>query len=154
MVDGFLLNNQLTDFAFRPVDEGGRPVANAVAPGKRPRSSMTPTLVLDRRGRLVAVTGSPGGSGIIGYVAKGLVAMLDWRLDPAAAAALPNFLNRNAATELEAGTPLAAIAPELATLGQDIRFAEMTSGLNSILVTPEGLVGGGDPRRESSAMGN
>jgi len=153
MVDGFLLNNQLTDFAFRPADENG-PVANRVEPGKRPRSSMTPVIVLDARGRLFAVTGSPGGSSIIGYVTKALVAMLDWNLDPAAAAALPNFLNRNGAIELEAGTPLVGVAPDLAALGQDVRFSEMTSGLNSIRATPEGLVGGGDPRRESSAVGD
>ncbi len=153
MVDGFLLNNQLTDFAFRPADENG-PVANRVEPGKRPRSSMTPAIVLDARGRLFAVTGSPGGSSIIGYVTKALVAMLDWGMDPAAAAALPNFLNRNGAIELEAGTPLVGVAPDLAALGQDVRFSEMTSGLNSIRATPEGLVGGGDPRRESSAVGD
>jgi gamma-glutamyltranspeptidase/glutathione hydrolase len=154
MVDGFLLNNELTDFAFRPTGDDGAPIANRVAPGKRPRSSMTPVLVLDARGRLLAVTGSPGGSAIIGYVTKALIAMLDWGLDPAAAAALPNFLNRNGATELEAGTPLAALAPDLAALGEDVRFSEMTSGVNSILVTPDGLLGGGDPRRESSAMGD
>lgn len=153
MVDGFLLNNQLTDFAFRPTGPDG-PVANRLEAGKRPRSSMTPVLVLDQDSRLAAVTGSPGGSSIIGYVAKALVAMLDWKLDPAAAAALPNFLNRNGATELEADTPLLAIAEELLRRGQDIRFGKMTSGINSILVMPDGsLQGGGDPRRESVALG-
>jgi gamma-glutamyltranspeptidase/glutathione hydrolase len=153
MVDGFLLNNELTDFAFTPAADG-KPVANRVEPGKRPRSSITPVLVLDRTGRLVLATGSPGGSAIIGYVAKGLVAMLDGGLDPAAAAALPNFVNRNGATELEAGTGLTALAPDLAQLGHDVRFTDMTSGLNSIRVTPQGLVGGGDPRRESAALGD
>jgi gamma-glutamyltranspeptidase / glutathione hydrolase len=154
MVDGFLLNNELTDFAFRPADESGAPIANRVEPGKRPRSSMTPVIVLDDRGRLYAVTGSPGGSSIIGYVAKALLAMLDWDLDPATAAALPNFLNRNGATELEAGTELDRIAPDLAARGEDVRFSEMTSGINSIRVTSDCLVGGGDPRRESLALGD
>jgi gamma-glutamyltranspeptidase/glutathione hydrolase len=153
MVRGFLLNNELTDFASLP-EVDGKPVANRVEPGKRPRSSIAPVLVLDRQGRLVLVTGSPGGSSIIGYVAKGLIAMLDGGLDPAAAAALPNFVNRNGVTELEAGTALSGVAPELARLGHDVRFTDMTSGLNSIRVTPEGLVGGGDPRRESAALGD
>lgn len=154
MVDGFLLNNELTDFAFTPATDG-KPAANRVEPGKRPRSSITPALVLDRTGRLVLVTGSPGGSAIIGYVAKGLVAMLDGGLDPAAAAALPNFVNRNGATELEAGTELTALAPDLAQLGHDVRFPDMTSGLNSIRIMPDGtLMGGGDPRRESAALGD
>ncbi len=154
MVDGFLLNNQLTDFAFRPTGDSG-PVANRLEPGKRPRSSMTPTIVLDEHGKLAAVTGSPGGSSIIGYVAKALVAMLDWKLDPAAAAALPNFLNRNGPTELEADTPLVALAAALQQRGHDVRIATMTSGINSILVLPDGrLQGGGDPRRESAALGD
>ena len=153
MVHGFLLNNELTDFASIP-EVDGKSVANRVEPGKRPRSSITPVMVFDRQGRLVLVTGSPGGSSIIGYVTKGLIAMLDGDLDPASAAALPNFVNRNGATELEAGTSLSNIAPALAERGHDVRFTDMTSGLNSIRVTPEGLVGGGDPRRESAALGD
>jgi gamma-glutamyltranspeptidase/glutathione hydrolase len=153
MVRGFLLNNELTDFAFTP-EVDGKPVANRVEPGKRPRSSIAPTMVLDRQGRLVLVTGSPGGASIIGYVAKGLIAMLDGGLDPAAAASLPNFVNRNGATELEAGTNLSAAAPALVRLGHDLRFTDMTSGLNSIRIAPVGLIGGGDPRRESAALGD
>ena len=153
MVRGFLLNNELTDFAFTP-EVDGEPVANRVEPGKHPRSSIAPAMVLDRQGRLVLITGSPGGASIIGYVAKGLIAMLDGGLDPAAAASLPNFVNRNDATELEAGTSLSAAAPDLARLGHVVRFSSMTSGLNSIRITPEGLVGGGDPRRESAALGD
>jgi gamma-glutamyltranspeptidase / glutathione hydrolase len=153
MVRGFLLNNELTDFASIP-EVDGVPVANRVEPGKRPRSSIAPVMVLDRQGRLVLVTGSPGGSAIIGYVTKAVVAMLDGGLDPAAAAALPNFVNRNGATELEAGTALRNIAPELAQRGDDLRFTAMTSGLNSIRITPDGLIGGGDPRRESAALGD
>jgi gamma-glutamyltranspeptidase/glutathione hydrolase len=153
MVRGFLLNNELTDFSAVP-EVDGKPVANRVEPGKRPRSSITPAMVFDKQGRLVLVTGSPGGSSIIGYVTKAVIAMLDGGLDPAAAASLPNFVNRNGATELEAGTRLRSIAPELAQLGQDVRFTDMTSGLNSIRVTADGLVGGGDPRRESAALGD
>ena len=153
MVHGFLLNNELTDFASIP-EVDGKPVANRVEPGKRPRSSITPVMVFDHQGRLVLVTGSPGGSAIIGYVTKGLIAMLDGDLDPASAAALPNFVNRNGATELEAGTALSSIAPILAERGHDVRFTNLTSGLNSIRVTAEGLVGGGDPRRESAVLGD
>jgi gamma-glutamyltranspeptidase/glutathione hydrolase len=153
MVRGFLLNNELTDFSAVP-EVDGKPVANRVEPGKRPRSSITPAMVFDKQGRLVLVTGSPGGSSIIGYVTKAVIAMLDGGLDPAATASLPNFVNRNGATELEAGTRLRSIAPELAQLGQDVRFTDMTSGLNSIRVTADGLVGGGDPRRESAALGD
>ncbi len=101
MAAGFLLNNQLTDFAFKPTDDGGRIVANAVAPGKRPRSSMAPTMIFDPNGRLHAVLGSPGGSRIILYVVKAVIAMIDWRLDAQQAADLPNFGSRRDAFELE-----------------------------------------------------
>ncbi len=153
MVDGFLLNNQLTDFAFTPEREG-LPVANRVEPGKRPRSSMSPTLVLDGNGDLVAVTGSPGGSQIIGYVVKSLVALLDWRLDPQAAVDLPNALNRNAATEIEADTALVDLTAALAAMGHEVRPRPMASGLHVILVTPDGLMGGADRRREGVALGD
>jgi len=150
---GFLLNNELTDFAFEPVVEGA-PVANRVERGKRPRSSMAPMIVLDHEGRLVAVVGSPGGSRIIGYVAQALVAMLDWGLNPQAAVGLPHLLNRNGATELEAGTAAEALAEALAALGQETAAKDMASGLNVILVTPDGLLGGADPRREGIAAGD
>ena len=153
MVDGFLLNNQLTDFAFTPEREG-LPVANRVQPGKRPRSSMSPTLAFDGNGDLVAVTGSPGGSQIIGYVVKDLVALLDWRLDPQAAVDLPNALNRNAATEIEADTALVGLTAALAAMGHEVKPRAMTSGLHTILVTPEGLMGGADRRREGVAAGD
>ncbi len=152
-VDGFLLNNQLTDFAFKP-ERDGQPVANRVEAGKRPRSSMAPTMVFDRQGRLVLVLGSPGGSSIIPFVAKTLIAALDWGLDPQAAADLPNFANRNGATELEKGTPLEALAPQLQAMGHEVKLTEMTSGLAVIAVTPEGLVGGADSRREGVAVGD
>ena len=103
MAAGFILNNQLTDFSFAPVDAHG-PVANRVQPGKRPRSSMTPTLIFDENGELVATLGSPGGPRIIGFVAQSVIALLDWGLDAQAALSLPRHVNRNGATELEAGT--------------------------------------------------
>jgi gamma-glutamyltranspeptidase/glutathione hydrolase len=148
MAAGFLLNNELTDFSFRPEVEG-KPVTNRVQPGKRPRSSMSPTLVLDKEGRLVMALGSPGGSRIIGYVIKTLVAALDWNLETQQAASFPNFVNRNGATDLEAGTPLAASTAALEALGHEVRLRGMTSGLHAIRVLPDGtLEGGADPRRE------
>ena len=153
MVRGFLLNNQLTDFSFRPA-VGGRPVANRAAPGKRPRSSMAPTLVLDRAGRLVMTVGSPGGSRIIAYVVKALIATLDWRLAMGEAFALPNFANRNGPTDIEAGTALAAAAPALEALGHTVRPRRLGSGFHGIRVTPDGLDGAADPRREGVALGD
>ena len=115
---------------------------------------MSPTLVTGPDGKLVLITGSPGGSDIIGYVVKTLVAMLDWKMGPQQAAALPNFLNRNGPTELEAGAaPLDALAPGLEALGHKVARRDMTSGINTVAVTPAGLAGGTDPRREGEAAG-
>ena len=152
-VDGFLLNNQLTDFSFKP-ERDGQPVVNRVEPGKRPRSAMSPTMVFDRDGKLLLVVGSPGGASIISYVAKTLIGALDWGLDPQAAADLPNFANRNGATELEKGTALEALAPQLQAMGHEVKLTDMTSGVAIIGVTPEGLVGGADSRREGVAVGD
>ena len=154
MVDGFLLNNELTDFAFVAARDG-LPVANRAGPGKAPRSSMSPTLVFDNRsGALVAVVGSPGGSQIIGYVAEAIVALLHWRLDPQQAADLPHALNRNGATEIEAGTPLVGLTGDLVEMGHEVKEREMTSGLHIIWVTEDGLLGGADRRREGIALGD
>ena len=150
---GFLLNNELTDFSFVP-EEDGKPVANRVEPGKRPRSSMAPTLVFDAFGRLYAVVGSPGGSQIIGYVAKTLIALLDWKMDPQAAVDLGNFGSRNGPTELEKGTQAEGWKAALEAKGHEIRLLEMTSGIQAIVKTPEGFVGGADGRREGVAIGD
>jgi gamma-glutamyltranspeptidase/glutathione hydrolase len=149
---GFLLNNQLTDFSFRPTEDG-KPVANRVQPGKRPRSSMAPTIVYDRQGRVFLVAGSPGGSAIINYVVKTLVGVIDWKLDPQAAIALPNFGSRNGPTELEKDTPVAQLEAKLVALGHDVRVIEQTSGLHAILRTRNGWIGGADPRREGTVRG-
>ena len=153
MTRGFLLNNQLTDFSFVP-ELDGIAVANRVEPGKRPRSSMAPTLVFDEAGDLVMVIGSPGGSRIITYVVKTIVAVLDWRLDIQAAIALPHHTNRNGATDLEEGTGLAALQAELSARGHEVKVRPLTSGLHGIVVTPSGLEGGADPRREGIALGD
>ena len=153
MVRGFLLNNQLTDFSFRPHVDGVA-VANRVEAGKRPRSSMAPTVVLDGDGRLILSIGSPGGSRIIAYVAQSLVALLDWRLDMQAAVALPHHVNRNGPIDLEEGTPLTALGPVLEALGHEVRIGPLTSGLHGIAVTGHGLQGGADPRREGVVLGD
>lgn len=153
MVRGFLLNNQLTDFSFR-AERRGVAVANRVEPGKRPRSSMSPTLVFDRDGDLVMAVGSPGGSRIIGYVAKTVLAVLDWRLDIQRAIELPHHTNRNGATDLEAGTRLARAAGQLEALGHEVKVRDLNSGLHGIVVTAGRLTGGADPRREGIALGD
>ncbi|QFU15503.1 gamma-glutamyltransferase [Microvirga thermotolerans] len=150
---GFLLNNELTDFSFTPVEDG-KPVANRVEAGKRPRSSMAPTIVFDRDNRLYAVVGSPGGSLIINYVAKTLVGLLDWKLDPQTAADLPNVGSRNGPTELEAGTEAEAWKAGLEAKGHEVKLIDQNSGIHAILVTPKGLDGGADSRREGVAIGN
>jgi gamma-glutamyltranspeptidase/glutathione hydrolase len=153
MVRGFLLNNQLTDFSFSPATEDGKTIANRVEPRKRPRSSMAPTLVFDRQDKLIMAIGSAGGSRIINYVTKALVAVLDWQLDPQQAIAMPNLGNRNNTAELEAQTSMTDLKPSLEALGHTVVEAEQISGSHAILATDRGLFGGADPRRDGIAIG-
>ncbi|NLX15525.1 MAG: gamma-glutamyltransferase family protein [Ramlibacter sp.] len=158
LAGGFLLNNQLTDFSFTPVDAQGRAVANRVQPGKRPRSSMAPILIYRQqadgsRGPLLMTAGSPGGSLIIHYVSKILYGTLHWGLDTQQAIALPNFGSTNGPTLLEQGRFPAATVNALRTHGAEIREMPMTSGLQAIMRTPGGYFGGADPRREGIVMG-
>ena len=153
LVRGFLLNNELTDFSFVR-ESGGRALANSVEAGKRPRSAMSPTLVFGRDGALQAVLGSAGGAVIIGYVAKTLVAMLDWGLDAQGAVSLPNFGSRNGPTEIERGSAYESLAPALRERGHEVIFLDMTSGTHAIERTADGWRGGADPRREGVARGD
>ena len=152
MTHGFLLNNQLTDFAFDARDDQGRLRPNAVEPGKRPRSSMSPVIVLDENGEFVLATGSPGGNSIIAYTAKSLVAMLDWGLGPEEAAALPNVVARGDVVRLEDGFD-EEIADALRGLGHTIEGGRgENSGLHIVRVTEDGaLEGAADPRRDGVA---
>lgn len=151
-VDGFLLNNQLTDFSLHDTDAAGRPVANRVEPLKRPRSSMSPMIVL-KDGRPVMAIGSPGGSAIINYVAKTLLGVLDWGLDIQQAMDIPNYGSRNRGTELERNTSLHDLLGPLRNMGDDVREVDFPSGLQGVVITPQGLEGGADPRREGLATG-
>ena len=152
---GFLLNNELTDFAFGPLDVAGRPLANAVGPGKRPRSSMAPTIVFDERGRAWAALGSPGGSRIISYVVKTLVGLIDWRLDAQATVSLMNFGSRGGPFVIEIDHRSAVWkALELRPLGHRIKADYQNSGAHAIVLRGDGrLEGGADPRREGVARG-
>jgi gamma-glutamyltranspeptidase / glutathione hydrolase len=149
MVAGFFLNNQITDFAFEPT-RNGLPVANAVAPRKAPRSSMSPLIVTDRDGELVLVIGSPGGSSIIGYVARAAIGILDWRLTPQQAIDISNVTARSSPVVVENARLPSGVAQQLTARGWELREvgAMEDSGLHAIQVTPQGLVGGADPRRE------
>ena len=153
MVDGFLLNNELTDFSFRP-EVDGRLIANRVEPGKRPRSSMAPTIVLDGNGEVVLVVGAPGGSRIIGYVAQTIIAVLDWDIDIQSAVEMGHVTNRNGATDLEADTAMVDLQPDLEARGHTVNVRALTSGTHGIHVTDDGLLGGADPRREGVALGD
>jgi gamma-glutamyltranspeptidase/glutathione hydrolase len=150
MVRGFLLNNELTDFSRAPADDLGRPIANRVEAGKRPRSSMSPTIVM-RDGEPYLLTGSPGGSRIINYVAENLVAILDWGMSPAQALSIPHVTNRNGSTDVEEGA--ATLAQGLEALGHEVVVRNLNSGLHTILIEGDSLTGAADPRREGTAMG-
>jgi gamma-glutamyltranspeptidase/glutathione hydrolase len=151
---GFLLNNELTDFSFKPVDDHGVAIANAVEGGKRPRSSMAPTIVLGADGTPEIVTGSPGGSQIILYVVKTLVAMIDWDMNAQQASSLVNFGSQGGAFLAEYPLPGQWPIDDLTSYGQAITGATMTSGVNTIARRGGLLEGGSDPRREGVAVGD
>ena len=152
-VRGFLLNNQLTDFSLSPRDSQGIRVANRVEPGKRPRSAMAP-MIVTRNGELYLLTGSPGGSAIINFVAKTLIGVIDWGKDVQQAIAHPNMGSRNRDSELERGTELETLVSRLRDKGHRISLLPMPSGVQAIMKTREGLSGGADPRREGVAAGD
>jgi gamma-glutamyltranspeptidase/glutathione hydrolase len=153
---GFLLNNELTDFSFVPRDTSGRLIANRVQPGKRPRSSMSPTLVFDKAsGKLVLSVGSPGGAFIINFVAKTLYASLNWNMTPQQAIALPNFgILEGTPLILEVQLVSASIREALKAKGHEILEVPLPSGLQGLALTADGLIGGADPRREGTVMGD
>ena len=156
-VRGFLLNNEMTDFSWRPAINGV-PAINRIEPGKRPRSSMSPTIVTDREGRLVLTVGSPGGPRIIPYVVQALIGVIDWRLNMQEAVSLPHFVDMNGPIELEQGTSITELAAALKALGHEVAVGPETSGLQGIMVERRGnkirYVGGADPRREGEALGD
>ncbi|MFB4384844.1 gamma-glutamyltransferase [Agrobacterium tumefaciens] len=151
MTNGFLLNNELTDFSFKTHD-GGLPIANRVEPGKRPRSSMAPTIVM-KDGKPLLAIGSPGGSQIIGYVAQALIAYIDWGMPVEVIVAQPHLINRFGTYDIEAGTSAEELAGPLKALGYEVKPGEMNSGLHAVEITAEGLAGSADPRREGLVMG-
>lgn len=153
MVDGFLLNNQLTDFSFLP-DKNGHAVANRVEPGKRPRSSMSPTIVL-KGGKAAFAIGSPGGSDIIPYVAETLIALIDWKMNIEEAVSFPHFVNRYGPYDLEKDSSASAMRQGLEALGYTVDFKDENSGLNGVAIQADGTIeGGADPRRNGVALGD
>ncbi|GGB06749.1 gamma-glutamyltransferase [Agarivorans gilvus] len=151
-VKGFLLNNQLTDFSFVP-EKDGLAVANRVAAGKRPRSSMSPTIVLENQQPIIAI-GSPGGSNIIGYVAQALISHLSWNMSLQQAVEQPHLNNRFGTYELEANSSAIEMQAALKAMGYQTKVKQMTSGLQGIRIYPDKLVGAADPRREGIAKGD
>lgn len=155
LAGGFLLNNQLTDFSFSPTGADGKPVANRVEASKRPRSSMSPTLVFDKAtGKLVLSGGSPGGALIIHFTAKLLLGTLDWGLSPQEAIDLPNFAPMDQVLLLEAGGFPASTGAALAARGHTVHTVPLTSGVQAIQRTDSGWSGGADPRREGVVLGD
>ncbi|HWU24845.1 MAG TPA: gamma-glutamyltransferase [Rhizomicrobium sp.] len=153
MASGFLLNNELTDFSLAPT-ENGKPVANAPGPDKRPMSSMAPAIVFGPDGKFLIAAGSPGGPVIIPDVAGALIALIDDKLTPQQAAALPHVFNLNSATVIEKGTSLESLIPQLTQMGHTIREFPIVSGLHIIEKTKDGYIGGADPRRDGVAIGD
>lgn len=152
MVRGFLLNNELTDFAARP-EIAGRLVANRVQPGKRPRSSMSPTFVFDGDRKLLAALGSAGGARIIGDTLQTVIGLLDWNLSIQQAVAQPRVINLNGDTEIEAETPISGHADALRALGHRVQVRPHEGGLSGVRRTDDGWEGAADPRRDGAAKG-
>ena len=152
MVDGFLLNNQMTDFSFLP-EINGKKVANAIEPGKQPRSSMTPTFVFDKNDKLLMVVGSPGGPRIIQYTLRTILDVLDWKLDVQKVISMPNYVVLNDVVELEKDTPITRLSLSLSQMGHKVTIKELTSGIHAIEVSDQGMKGGADPRRDGLAQG-
>ncbi len=154
MAGGFLLNNELTDFSFAPRAKDGRAIANRVEGGKRPRSSMAPTIMFDKAGEVKLLVGSSGGSRIINYVLKVIVAVVDWKLDVQTAIALPNFGSRGGPFEIERDERAVRYALPLLLRGAVVKAPVMTSGTHAIALRNGALEGGVDPRREGLAVGD
>ena len=150
MTRGFILNNQLTDFSFVP-EVDGKPVANRVEGGKRPRSTMTPVIVFGPGGQPVLAIGSAGGSAIMGYVLERIVAVIDWNKDIPGALASPNILNRGSKIELEEGA--ADLIEPLRAMGHPVEMVELNSGMTAIHFQNGVMTGAADPRREGTALG-
>ena len=154
MVKGFMLNNTLTDFSFEPV-RGGKPVANAPAPGKLPLSAMSPTIVFDHDGKFLVSVGSPGGPAIIDYVSQILVGILDAHMSPKDAIAMPHELNMNGTTLLEKSANSDQLAAALTAMGHKVDVPSVEgSGLHGIMKVPGGYIGAADPRRDGIALGD
>lgn len=151
---GFLLNNELTDFSFRPVDKNGTPIANRVQGGKRPRSTMAPVIVFDKDGAVFAAVGSPGGGRIILYVTKALIGLIDWKLDAQDATAIANFGSMGKAFQIETGFKTIRQALAMKKFGHKISPDLMNSGLHIVARRNGILEGGADPRREGRALGD
>lgn len=152
MTGGFLLNNELTDFSRAP-EADGKPIANRIEGGKRPRSSMSPTIVM-KDGKPMLLIGSPGGSRIINYVAKSLIGIIDWNMDPQDAINMGHVVNRNGGTDLEEGTEAVELEDALTAKGHEINVRNLNSGLHAILIKDGMLIGAADPRREGVALGD
>jgi gamma-glutamyltranspeptidase/glutathione hydrolase len=152
MSNGFILNNELTDFSFLSY-KNGHPIANRVEPGKRPRSSMSPSIIMKDDAPYMAL-GSPGGSRIIGYVASTIIAHLDWGMDIQQAIDLPHLVNRFGTYDLEAGTKAIRYKEALEMMGYQVNIQDLNSGLHAILFKDGRLIGGADPRREGIVLGD
>ena len=148
---GFLLNNEMTDFSFQS-HKNGALIANRIEPGKRPRSSMAPTIIL-KEDKPVLILGSPGGSRIINYVVQAIIAHIDWGMNVQEAIAMPHLVNRYGAFDVELGTDAEHLKTDLMELGFKVNARVLNSGLHGIAITASGLEGGADPRREGVAYG-